>query len=331
MVISVSDYSNNIQSLNFCQNDGNEIYKVLESLGYEIPFNHKLVGQVNYETMKDAIYDFFTDSNTKAEDTLVFYYSGHGIPDVNRDVFLASSEINPDAPFRKGFSFHELTKTIERSNSQRIVTILDCCYSGVAKIGKGNEEDGAELGTAVIDDESKKLPPGICLLAANHGYQEAYWLQEKGQSIFTYYLLKGLKGTSNSVDINNNITPHSLSSYIYNELMNLPKRPKQIPIKVEAGEDIILAHYPTLAVKKDQADSRCANPNDIDEDVRDRGISIHAGGDVIGVNVTGYKNIIGKDMNVSSSKLDSQIIEKFPDVTFPENVSLNECYARAYY
>ncbi len=38
-----------------------------------------------------------------------------------------------------------------------------------------------------------------------------------------------------------------------------------------------------------------------DEDGRDAGTSIHAGGDVIGVNVNGDKNIIGKNMNVSQT------------------------------
>ncbi len=257
LVISVSDYSNNLQPLDFCKNDGDEIYKVLKSIGYEIPDSHKLVGQVKYETMKDVIYDFFTDANTKAEDTLIFYYSGHGVPDVNGDVFLASSELNPDAPFRKGFSFYELTNTIERSNSTRIVTILDCCYSGAAKISKGHEEDAAKLGTAAIDDQSKKLlqqGEGKCLLAASHGYQEAYGLKEKGHSIFTYYLLEGFKGSKKAIDEEGNVTPDTLGKYVYREIVNLPegKRPKQKPIrKVEAGGDIILAQFPEL-VKKEQ-------------------------------------------------------------------------------
>src|SRR5919108_2090532 len=111
LIISVSDYYNtsNLQSLDFCKNDGQEMYELLDSLGYETLDNHKLVGQVKFDTMRDAIYDFLTDTNIMAEDILLFYYSGHGVPDVNGDVFLASSETNPDAPFRKGFSFYELT------------------------------------------------------------------------------------------------------------------------------------------------------------------------------------------------------------------------------
>ena len=54
LVIGVSDYANNLQSLDFCEKDGEEIYRVLKSIGYEIPDNHKLVGHVKYETMRDS-------------------------------------------------------------------------------------------------------------------------------------------------------------------------------------------------------------------------------------------------------------------------------------
>lgn len=35
LVIGISDYTN-FQKLNFCKNDGKEVYEVLSSLGYEI-------------------------------------------------------------------------------------------------------------------------------------------------------------------------------------------------------------------------------------------------------------------------------------------------------
>jgi hypothetical protein len=255
LIISVSDYYNtsNLQTLDFCKNDGEEMYQLLDSLGYEILDNHKLVGHVRFDTMRDAIYDFFDNAHTKAEDTLVFYYSGHGVPAPDGDMCLASSEINPDDPYRRGFSSYELTRLIQNSNSIRIVTILDCCYSGAAKISKGLEDAAAKIGTAAIQDKARILQQpqgeGKCLLAASQAAQEAYGLKEHDHSIFTYYLLQGLRGNEKSVDTDGNVTPYSLGSYIYRTILNLPpkKRPKQKPItKVEASGDIILASYPNL-------------------------------------------------------------------------------------
>jgi hypothetical protein len=270
LIISVTDYysTSNLQSLDFCKNDGEEMYKLLDSLGYEILDNHKLVGQVRFDIMRDAIYDFFDNTHTKAEDTLVFYYSGHGIPAPDGDMCLASSEINPDDPYRRGFSSYELTRLIQNSNSIRIVTILDCCYSGAAKISKGIEDAAARIGTAAIQDKARILQQpqgeGKCLLAASQAAQEAYGLKEHDHSIFTYYLLEGLRGNEKSVDIEGNVTPYSLGSYVYRTILNLPpkKRPKQKPItKVEASGDIILASYPNLVKPaKDVATAVTAPP-----------------------------------------------------------------------
>jgi caspase domain-containing protein/Big-like domain-containing protein len=260
LVVSVSDYRSGLQNLDFCENDGQDTYHLLKSLGYKIAGSHKLIGHVTYESMREAIMDFFTDVNNKAEDTLLFYYSGHGIPDVDGDIYLSSSEIDPDAPYRRGFSFNELTKMIQRSVSIRIVTVLDCCYSGAAKLSKGHEEDAAKLGTVAIDNRATVLQQGEgkCLLAASQAAQEAYALKEGDHSIFTYYLLEGLKGTEKSVDVDGNITPYSLGKYVYRSIMNLSanKRPKQKPItKVEAAGDIILASYPDLARPKEAVTS----------------------------------------------------------------------------
>src|SRR5690348_15037155 len=146
LIVSISDYAC-LQKLDFCKNDGQEMYELLNSLGYEISDNHKLIGEVNGEKIKDTIYDFFDDDNNSPDDTLLFYYSGHGVPDTDGDTYIAPSDLDPDKPHRRGFSFDSLTKMTQKSISTRVVTILDCCYSGAAKISKGQEDDAAKLGT----------------------------------------------------------------------------------------------------------------------------------------------------------------------------------------
>ncbi len=253
LIISVSEYSShNLVALGFCRNDGQKMYEILNSIGYRIDKSQLQIGKVRYESMRNAIMDFFTDPNVKAEDTLLFYYSGHGIPDAEGDIYLASSEINPDFPYKKGFSFSELTKMIQRSTSIRTITILDCCYSGAAKLGKGHEEDSAKIGISTIENQTNALQQGEgkCILAASQATQEAFALSEGDHSIFTYYLLEGLNGNEKSVDAEGNVTPYSLGAYIYKSILNLPidKRPKQKPItKVEASGEIILASYPHLS------------------------------------------------------------------------------------
>jgi Caspase domain len=112
LIVGISDYAS-LERLDFCKNDGQEVYQTLSSLGYEISENNKLIGEVNGEKIKNIIYDFFDDVNNNPDDILLFYYSGHGVPDVDGDTYLASSDLDPDKPYRKGFSFDVVCSTID--------------------------------------------------------------------------------------------------------------------------------------------------------------------------------------------------------------------------
>lgn len=78
------------------------MYELLKSLGYEIEDTNKLVGEVKWETMRETIIKFFSDRNNKSKDTLLFYFSGHGVPDGYGNTYLSTSEIDLDAPYDKG-------------------------------------------------------------------------------------------------------------------------------------------------------------------------------------------------------------------------------------
>jgi uncharacterized protein YjbI with pentapeptide repeats len=253
LIIGISDYTN-LERLDFCKNDGAEVYEVLSSLGYEISDKYKLVDEAKGDKVKNAIYDFFDDIRNNPDDTLLFYYSGHVVLDADGDMYLASSDIDPRKPYRRGFSFDELRKMMQKSVSTRVVVILDCCYSGSAKVSKENE-DVAKIGRKTMEEKSKKLleGQGRYILSASQSHEEAYALTTDEHSIFTYYLLQGLEGDTESIDSEGNVTPQSLGKYVYRAIMNLPldKRPRQIPItRTEESGNVILASYPELKLKK---------------------------------------------------------------------------------
>jgi YVTN family beta-propeller protein len=249
LIIAVSEYDNDIP-LKYCEKDGIEVFKLLSSphLAYEVEKKNKLIGYVKSEKMRDTIVDFFSNKDVKPEDMLLFYYSGHGIPDQGGKPYLSPSEIDPNLPVKRGFSFNEFITVIENSVSTKKVVILDCCFSGSAEIGKGKINDSIQLITSIKEDsEALEQGEGICILAASQRYQGAYFLEEQGHSIFTYYLLEGLKDNEESVDSNGNVTPYSLNRYISKKINSLPaeKRPRQKPLmKSETSGEIILASYP---------------------------------------------------------------------------------------
>lgn len=87
---------------------------------------------------------------------------------------------------------------------------------------------------------------GKCLLAASQALQEAYDLKEQEHSLFTYYLLDGLRiANGAAVDNSGGVTPDSLGKYVYDKVTDAS--PNQKPIrKVEASGDTILRIIPIL-------------------------------------------------------------------------------------
>jgi Caspase domain/Pentapeptide repeats (8 copies) len=253
LLISISEYDH-LNPLDFCKNDGNEMYKLLEILGYEIPDDRKLIGgRIEYLKLRDSIIDFFSDATISPKDTVLFYFSGHGVPGDDGEHYLSTSEIDPAIPYKRGFSFDEFTRAREGCNSKTVFTILDCCYSGAAKPSKGHEVDAAKIGKEIIINKSNTPGEGRCILAACKPMQEAYEFKEQGHSFFTYYLLEGLSGGGGKcVDNDGNVTPELLNQYVDNKIGNLPPeiRPKQRPyLSCEAAGKIVLAHHPQLAPK----------------------------------------------------------------------------------
>jgi tetratricopeptide (TPR) repeat protein len=230
------------------------MYELLKKLNFDIAEGNLLVGEANWEKVRNTIHDFFVNEGSP-DDMLVFYYSGHGVLGDRGKIYLALSDTDPNDPYLRGYSFGDMTDVIGGTKSARVIVILDCCYSGSAKIGKGSEKDVARKWRGIMEESSKNLQQEQqmhvkCILAASQSHQEAYALKEEEHSVFTKYLLKGLKGEDNdSVDNEGHVTAQLLGDYVYRAIKRLPpnERPHQDPIIITEGStNIILASYPKL-------------------------------------------------------------------------------------
>jgi uncharacterized protein YjbI with pentapeptide repeats len=252
LVIGVSDY-NSLPLLPFCKNDADEVYKVMASCNYEISKNDLLLGHVEADIIKNSIVDFFTNGKVAPQDTLIFYFSGHGIPEdrPDGDYFFGSSDIDPQRPYLKGFSFDDLSKTIKRSKSRKIIVILDCCYAGSLHL-RDNIYPNLSDTDSIKEKIERIWEEGVGFLAACRGFEEAYGSIQNKLSIFTSYLINGLKPNPESVDKNGCVTFDSIGDYVFNQVMKMRHGYKQKPIKKLIGAgNIIISQYPELAKPDD--------------------------------------------------------------------------------
>jgi hypothetical protein len=156
-------------------------------------------------------------------------------------------------PYRRGFSFDGLTKARGECNSKMVFTVLDCCYSGADKLGKGSakgldkaQEESASVAKDTIKEKSILPGEGKCVLAACKPMQKAFEYKEKGHSFFSYYLSVALT-SQECVDKDGDVTPYAVNTYIDNKIRSLSPdiRPKQTPfLNCSTAGKIVLAHYP---------------------------------------------------------------------------------------
>ncbi|EGG42061.1 caspase domain-containing uncharacterized protein [Candidatus Nitrosarchaeum limnium SFB1] len=250
LIVSVSDYEN-LENLDFCKNDGEEMYTTLSNLGYDIPDDRKLIGNVQDMAVKKAIVDFFRSTSNNTTDTLLFYFSGHGVLDGYEGRYFATSNINSEIPEENGIAFEFLTQQMDRSSSRKTIAIIDCCFSGSAVpgvTGKGmsGEIEAEKLGREALSKQFKNSK-GKCVLASSLSQRRSFNLPDKKMSAFTYFIVKGLQGKKESVDKEGYVTPEKLDEYVFSELSNF-KELAQTPVRnLSISGRLSLAHYPNLA------------------------------------------------------------------------------------
>ncbi|MDH3677077.1 MAG: pentapeptide repeat-containing protein [Nitrosopumilus sp.] len=251
LIVAVSKYDDDrLDRIQYVKNDGDQMYDTLTSLGYEIPAERKLVGNVDFGTMRRTIIKFFSDPSLEPEDTLLFYYSGHG--DTNgRKRFFCSSQYDRKTSDLDGVPFSIITEQAKDTNSKRVVAIIDSCFSGGLEL---DSDDGKAIvnaerqGDQAINDEYGGSQ-GFYVLASSLSDKKSFKHPEKDLSSFTHFVMEGLKGDKGSYDEEGYVTPEKLDEYIFKKLKNLiggkPQKPQRTTSRI-AGK-LILAEHKELA------------------------------------------------------------------------------------
>ncbi|MFJ4895022.1 caspase domain-containing protein [Streptomyces sp. NPDC088788] len=114
------------------------------------------------------ILDVVKEASDTAEDTLLLYFSGHGLIDSHSgDLSLALPESRYEAEYTS-LQYNWIRRAVIESPARRKLVILDCCYSGRAAgvMGGGNDPlpliaiEGTALITATSESRMALAPTG---------------------------------------------------------------------------------------------------------------------------------------------------------------------------
>jgi hypothetical protein len=184
----------------------------------------KVLSDQSSTTAIEAIDEFFDEK--KSNDLVVLYFSGHGVRDEFGSLYLAFKNTIRSRLRSSAIKSDYIIDAMNQSRSKRQVLILDCCNSGAFAQGT-KAEVGGTMGLI-----SAFQGYGRYVLTATDEVQFAWegnqHIGETDNSLFTHFLLKGLKGEADS-DGDGRITVDELYDYTYEQISKIT--PKQTPRK----------------------------------------------------------------------------------------------------
>lgn len=248
LIIANSDYSDSkLSKLSAPEVDAELLKAVLEdtTIGY---FDEvKIVPNGNSQQVREEIERFF--SGKKRDDTLLLYFSGHGVLDPNGRLYLAAANTNTQRLRSTGVSAQFISESMDASRSKRQILILDCCHSGAfARNSKAAIDRTVGTGPAFKGDGT-----GRVILTATDSTQHAWegdnLIKGDGGSRFTHFLIEGLQTGKADRLKKGHITIDDLYEYVYEQVKtNSPEAKPQTPQRWGYSRvgDLLIAKNPHI-------------------------------------------------------------------------------------
>jgi hypothetical protein len=211
---------------------------------------HELVNRPTDE-IKQEMEGFFDDAGR--EDLLLLYVTGHGVLSQTRRLYFATANTTLKRLRATAIEDRFVHDVMEHSRARSIVLVLDCCHSGAFAHGLAPK---SALG---VDVEHRFVGQGRVTLTASTALEYAFEDTEAGAtisdigasapgSLFTRYLVEGLKTGAADGDHDGDISIDELYDYVYERVRE--RSPHQTPGKSGAGHgDMVVAtspHRPTV-------------------------------------------------------------------------------------
>ncbi|MEK6583164.1 MAG: caspase family protein [Nitrospirota bacterium] len=229
VIIGNSAYSSNdIPAVDFANKDADIVRQYLEkTLGYR---DGNIIFELNATKAKfEGI--FGTTDNyrgklynwlQRGKSDIFVYYSGHGAPNPeSREGYFVPSDADPQNIALTGYPLQQLYDNIAKISSEmqspNIYIVIDACFSGATE--KGLLLKNVSPIYIEVKNPLMTLTNAVVMTSAA-GAQVSSWYPDKGHSMFTYFLLKGLK---ESVEAGKStVTAGDLFDFVTNDTDGVP-------------------------------------------------------------------------------------------------------------
>ncbi|MBJ6725253.1 SecDF P1 head subdomain-containing protein [Geomesophilobacter sediminis] len=211
IVIGIEKYRD-IKGVEFAAHDASTVQRYLTKLmGYP---EENVVVLPNERATKSDLEKYlgvWLKNRVTPQSTVFVYYAGHGAPNpTSGEPYLVPYDGDPNYLETTAYPLKELYAGLSRLKAKQIVVVLDSCFSGSG--GRSVLAKGARP-LVMTTEAAPALKDNMVVLAAAGGSQISTSYEKGGHGLFTYYLLKGLKGEAGAGK-EGTITVESLYRYL---------------------------------------------------------------------------------------------------------------------
>lgn len=194
LVVGISAFNDRSLNLKYPTKDAEAFYNYLLKEAKFAPDHVKLLrdGEATRTRILSELGDVWLPRVVHPDDLVVFYFSSHGSPselDINGLNYLVAYDTNPQQLFATGVPMQDLVRTIHnRVKSDRVILVLDACYSGATDI----EAKGLAR-SANIDVDQLMQGSGQLIISSSEPQQRSWESKSYSNGVFTHYLIEGLR------------------------------------------------------------------------------------------------------------------------------------------
>ena len=170
------------------------------------------------------------------EDMVIIYFAGHGAterdstsPDGDGlEKYLLPYDVDPKELYATAMPMEEISRLFSRIRSDRLVFIVDTCYSGASG---GRTVSVADIRAGISDGFLDRITggKGKIILTASAANEVSAESDEMQHGIFTHFLIKGLQGEADS-DGDGLITVDEVYTYVSKQVPQATNQ-EQHPVK----------------------------------------------------------------------------------------------------
>lgn len=264
LVVAISDYQHrSLRRLSTPSVDAEQWSAVLRDQRVGDFGRVKVLHNPSVNEFSDALERLFRDPTRVSSDTVLFYFSGHGVKDADGRLFLATGHTDPDLLLSSSVPAGFVHELMQRSPARTQVVILDCCFAGA--FDRDLVKGGPEVG---LRDQ---LPPskGRVILAGSSAIEFSFegdsGRDANRPSVFTEALVNGLRTGAADLDGDGLITVDELFTYASDQLAASAARQRPVKFAIAQDGQIPLARNP-YGVRQKSLD-RPVVPGDAEFDI----------------------------------------------------------------